>query len=292
MRKLKIFFKTFWRSLTEPAYYQDIIAAKFSFSLKYLAGLLFLVSFIFGVSFGLRVLKLIPQTPNFIQNAKKYIVETYPTELTLTLKDNKISSNVKEPFFIDLPTGAGLPLQADQGFKHSIAVNTRGKVEDFTKLESMFVLTADSVVVSDSGTGYKVMPLGEVLKKIPDGTSMTKANIESLLTGAQPFVTPILPRILICLGLAAAILYPFLRTGLVLVWELAVLVPVALILFIFAKALKRRLSYAKVYQMSMHGVTIPVIATFTFGGLFYPWLLLAAWLIFFIFLIKIILNQS
>lgn len=291
MRKIKIFWRTFWRSLTDPAYYQDIFTAQFSFSLKYLTALLFLISLSLGVLFSIRILKLIPQTPDFIRNAKNYLIEAYPAELKLTLKDQKISANVKEPFFIDLPAdNAGLP-SSGQGYKHSIAVNTKGGVEDFTKLESMFVLTADSVVVPDGGTGYKVMPLGEIFKKIPDGTSVTKTNIESLLTSAEPYFAQVLPKVLIVLGLAAASLYPVLRTGLTLAWELVILLPLSLILFIVVKVAKHRMSFAKVYQLSMHGLTIPIVAAFVFGSFsFYLWISLAAWLVFFVFLVKVILN--
>jgi len=33
------------------------------------------------------------------------MIQTYPAELKLTLKENKITTNVKEPYFIDLAEG-------------------------------------------------------------------------------------------------------------------------------------------------------------------------------------------
>jgi len=287
--KVKTFFRTFWRSLTEPAYYQDVFRAKFSFSFKYLTSLFFLTSLVTGLGLGLRLVRLIPQTPNFVQTAKKAIVTTYPAELILTLKDGKIFSNVDEPYFIELPTQAGVPTS---GLKHFLEVDTQGGVADFTKLESAFVLTADSIVAADSAGSYKVMPLNEVLKKVPNGTSLTKTSIEALLTGAEPYLVKVLPKILLALTLAAVFVYPPLRTGWYLVGSLIVLAPFSLVLFILAKLVKRQITFVKVYQLTMHGLTIPVLVAFVFSGFaFYSWVFLGAWIVFFIFLIKVILNH-
>src|SRR3989344_9222307 len=95
--KPKIFAKTFWKSLTNPSYYKDILEAKKSFSFKYLFSLFFVTSLIVGITISVRMLRVVPQTPKFVETVKTFLVETYPKELKLTLKENKITTNVKEP---------------------------------------------------------------------------------------------------------------------------------------------------------------------------------------------------
>lgn len=69
---------------------------------------------------------------------------------------------------------------------------------------------------------------------------------------------------------------------------LSLLLP-SLILFVGAKIAKRKLSFAKTYQMSLHGATIPVTLSFLFGfsGL-NPYVSIASWLAFFVFMFVVI----
>lgn len=290
MNKLKIFFKTFRRSLTEPAYYKDILSAKFSFSVKYLFGLLFFVSFIIGIITSVQILRLIPQAPSFVENAKSFVVKTYPSELVLTLKNKKVVSNVSEPYFIDLP-----PENKDviTGFDHFIAINTKGSVDDFETLSSMLVVTPDSLVASDTGGGYKVIPLSETFAKIPDGAYIDQTNLKLILEGVSPYLLKLIPNVLYVISIILITLYPLLRAFFSLVTQMIVLLPVALVLFIFAKIVRRQISYAKVYQFCMHGLTITTILSLVFGSFsFYSWGVWIAWLIFYIFIGSVILKLN
>ncbi|MCX6705809.1 MAG: hypothetical protein NTV24_01735, partial [Candidatus Woesebacteria bacterium] len=69
------------------------------------------------------------------------------------------------------------------------------------------------------------------------------------------------------------------------------LLPATLVLFIGVKILKKNLSFAKTYQMSLHGATIPVTLSFIFGfsgsGL-YPYISIVSWLTFFVFMFVVI----
>lgn len=288
MSKLRIFARTFGRSLTDPAYYKDILSAKFFFSVKYFFALLFLSSLVLGISASIRVIKLIPQTPNFVENAKNFLVNTYPAELKLTLKDKKITSNVKEPYFIDLPSENRNLIQ---GFEHLIAINTGGGVDDFKKLNSTFVLTADSLIASDAGTGYKVIPLAETFSKFPDGISVDRNVLRLILNEATPYFLNLIPKILKVMAIVLITLYPLVRTVVNLGIQMVFLLPVSLILFVFARLVKRRISYPKTYQFCLHGMTIPVVLSFIFGSFsLYSWGVLVTWLIFFGFMVFVILK--
>jgi hypothetical protein len=282
--KPKIFARTFWNSLTKPSYYKDIKDAKFSFSFKYLLFLFLAISFIIGLSLSVRILGFTSQTPKIVESIKGFLVETYPKELKLTLKENKITTNVKEPYFIDLKEGNKAAIEP---FKHFIAISTKGNSEDVKKLDSLFLVTSDNLVVSEgtASGSYRVISLATTLSKIPNGISMDKTLFTSILDMFTPYVLRVLPRIIIGIAILILIFYPLFRGTFGFIFEAIFLLPAALVLFIGAKILKKNLSFAKTYQMSLHGATIPVTLSFVFGfsGL-YPYVSIASWIAFFVFM--------
>jgi hypothetical protein len=286
--KPKIFARTYWKSLTKPFYYKDIIDAKFSFSLKYIFSLFLLVSFILGLSKAVGTLGYVSQIPKFVETTKSFMVETYPKELKLTLKENKITTNVKEPYFIDLSQNNKAAIAP---FAHFIAINTKGSSEEVKNLDSLFLLTADNLVVSEgtASGSYRVVSLASTLSKIPNGVSMDKTLFTGILDKFTPYVLKVLPRIVIGISLLILIFYPLIRGTFGFIFQAVFLLPAALVLFIGVKILKKNISFAKTYQMSLHGVTIPVTLSFIFGfsGL-YPYISIASWLAFFVFMFVVI----
>lgn len=283
MRKVKTFARIFWRSLTEPAYYQDILSAKFSFSLKYLFSLLFIISLILAIGVSVRVAKFIPQVPAFLQTGRAFLMETYPQELKLTLKDKKITTNVKEPYFIDLTDDKK---KAIAPLKHLLVIETKGQVEDFKNLESLFFLTGDSLIVPGGEDGsYKVISLTETFGKIPDGFTLTKTGLEMILNQVSPYLLKVAPRVLIAISIAIVIIYAPLSAGFSFLVRLILLLPISLILFLGTKIAKRKITFSKVYQLSLQGITIPVVLSFVFGfSGFYGYTVILSWLAFFVFM--------
>ena len=288
MRKIKTLIRTFWQSLTNPSYYRDILSAKLSFSIKYLFALLFFISLIVGVNLSIKISRFIPQVPKFVESTKGFMIETYPKELKLTLKDSKITTNVKEPYFIDLKEDKKAAIEP---FKHFIVISTKGNAEDAKNLDSLFYVTADSLIVSEGGGSgnYRVVSLNEVLSKIPNGVSMDKTLFVSVLDMSTPYVLKTLPRIIIAISIAILIFYPILRGTFGFIYQVIFLLPAALVLFIGAKMAKRNLTFAKTYQMSLHGATIPVTLSFLLGfsGLYF-YVSIASWLAFFVFMFVVI----
>ncbi len=286
--KPKIFAKTFWKSLTNPSYYKDILEAKKSFSFKYLFSLFFVTSLIVGITISVRMLRVVPQTPKFVETVKTFLVETYPKELKLTLKENKITTNVKEPYFINLKEEQKAAIAP---FEHLVVIDTKASPEKIQELNSLFLVNSENLVISDGSVSgsYKVVPLNETLAKIPNGVSMDKTLFTSILEKMSPYFLKILPRIIIGISIAILLLYAPLRGGISFLVEILILLPLSLILFLAAKVLKKKITFSKTYQMSLHGATIPVTLSFLFGftGL-YPYMMLISWLAFFIFMFVVV----
>jgi len=286
--KPRIFFKIYWNSLTKPSYYKDIKGAKFSFSLKYAFSLFLLTSFIVGLSISGKMLGFVSQSPKAVESTKGFLLETYPKELKLALKEGKITTNVKEPYFIDLSEDKKALIEP---FKHFIAINTRGNAEDIKDLDSLFLVTADNLIVSEgsASASYRVISLNNAISKIPNNVSIDKTLFTSILDEFTPHALKVFPKIIVGISLLILIFYPLIRGTFGFIFQAVFLLPAALILFIVVKILKKNLTFAKTYQMSLHGATIPATLSFLFAfPNLYPYISVVSWLAFFVFMFVVI----
>lgn len=287
MKKLKIFARIFWKSLTEPDYYKDILTAKFSFSLKYLYLLLIFSSLLLGIKTAVEVALSIPRIPGFIENAKSVLAEIYPDELVLTIKDKKILTNVEEPYFIAIPREMGI---LKKEAKYLVAIDTSADIADFEKYQSLFLLSKEFVAMKDNSTGYKVQPLAEILKDVPDGATIKNSDFDALTARLNPYLYYLYPAAYAGIVLLLTI-WPLFIAGLGLLGRSIMLVLYSLLLFIFAKILRRGLTYKNIYQMSMHGLTISIVIS-TFLTLLNYNLPIISLIAFFIWMIVVVVYPN
>jgi len=269
MKKIKTFARTFVKSLTSPNYYQDVLKAKSSFSFKYLILLLLIINLVLGVRFAVNAFKLLPKIDPFLKEAKVAITDLYPEKLIVTIKKQKITTNMKEPYFIGFPEKVG----SFGPYKYLLTIDTKGKVDDYTKDASLFLLTSESLVVPDDNETYKVVPLSEKLAKIPEGTKFARAEWDEMIKLIDPYLVKV-PGFARVILIVLAILLPFVMTVSSLVWKLVYLLVWALPLWILTKILKKKLSYGETYRLSMHGLTLPLLIGFALSllGLYLPFI--------------------
>ena len=109
----------------------------------------------------------------YINNLESQVVsivdEVFPQDLEITIKDGIASTNVKEPYHIDVNRAA---IERIFNFQDShppattlskirfITLNTQGKAEDFDKFQSVAMLTARSLVYYSDGD-VKIQPLSK-----------------------------------------------------------------------------------------------------------------------------------
>lgn len=258
MGKIKTFWQSLVRSTTKPAYYGDILSAKFSFSVKYLAFLLFIISTIWALRFAFGLISIRPKIPYFVQKIRSVITDIYPSDLVITVRNKKIVTNVKEPYFIDMPeSGKELEL----GGMHLMVIDTKGKIEDYKKYNSAILLTSESVVIPDdqnSEVAYRVYPLSDLFRDVPDGAALNKGVYQAFASQILPFIEKI-PSYLFIFGAVMIILWPFVGMVFGLSGRMFYLVFSTAVLWVVAKIMKRGLSYTKIYQLSMHGLTLPIL---------------------------------
>ena len=250
MNKLKTFFYSFKKSLTDFNYYLEIVKAKFSFSLKYLFLLLIFVSFFTSISFASSILKTIPKVPSFVEKGKILVNKFYPKELEITIKDGSLSTNIKEPYFIKMPQEF---MDKNNASLNLITIDTTAKVEDIKKYNTALLVTKNAVVYPDKNEQYKV----SFLNKVPDYKIDKKIydQLAAKLLSYSKYIIPVMK----FAAILSLIVLPFIMAPLALMGKLIYLLFMTVPLFILALILKKKLSYGKVYQLSIHGLTIPIV---------------------------------
>ncbi len=261
MRKLRVFWRTFVRSLTDFSYYKEILHARFSFSLKYLFLLLYFISLIGATTAAYKLAIHTPKIPAFVSQVKKVAKDLYPSELVLTVKDNELSTNVKEPYFIPMPQDLrnikDLKDADISNFKNLVAIDTSANIEDYLKYNAFVLVTKKSVVVPDSNNGYKIYFLDqyEGLKK---ESVFSRADYDSMYAVVLPYLDFIQPLAIVILLLLITIV-PLVWTVFILLWKLMTLFVTAFILWILSIIMGKALDYKDAYRLSMHGITINIV---------------------------------
>jgi hypothetical protein len=253
MSKLKTFFRTFYRSLLDFDYYQDVLAAPFSFSLKYFFLLLLIGQFIMSVIFAISLAGYLPKTPQLIKDIKTTTNQFYPDELTITINDGKVKTNVDEPYYIDLPK----KLQKESGLKHLLVIDTKAKIEDFAKYKVPVMLTSSSFVYIDKENSYKVSPLTDVKGYY----LINKATYQEVLSRIYPYVDK-LDLVIYFLIASTIFVWPLLAASFELSNYFFYLIFMALLIWLITILLKKNLGYKKAFQLGIHSLTLPLLVAF------------------------------
>ncbi len=276
MRRIKFFFRVFWRSISSPEYYQDIAKAKFSFSLKYLYFLLVLISLVWGIKFSVEAVSYFPKIPAFIDKTKIALKDLYPPHLVLTVKNGELSTNVKEPFFVNPPKEWPEP---EEKFVHFIAIDTNAKIEDFEKYKSAVLLTKKYIVFWDDNSGYRIRPIKEIVSNI----TVDRHYYDNLVSKILPFLDNLSYFVILAI-LFSVLVWPFLGGVISLLGRLLWLVVASVFVLLIAKIMKKDLGYKKLYQLGMHAVTAPFLIALFFDLIRQPRPFLFTFLIFLAFM--------
>ncbi len=253
--KLKRFFSIVWKSATDFSYYKDIIQAPFSFSLKYLFILLFFINLVGGIIFSINIAVQLPKIPSLIEKIKTAASEFYPDELVVTVNNGKIKTNVDEPYFIDFPKS--LNIKNEKNITHFITIDTKAAVDNFKKYQTIILITKNTIMYPDSNSGYKIQPLDEI-----KGYFMfDKYAYNKIISKLFPYLN-YLPIAIYVLIFISILIFPIIITSFDLFGKIFYVLIMSLFLWIVAKLMKTQMKFGKVIQLSLHGLTVPVVLSF------------------------------
>jgi hypothetical protein len=216
------------------------------------------------------------------------VVDFYPQELVLTIKKQKISTNVKEPYYISFPEQ--LEKITAGYYKHLIAIDTQGKADNYKNYESLVLITADKVVSpDDKGRGdYRVTLLSDKLIDVPDGTKINKALYDQGVKRILPYLDNI-AKYFYGVAIVGVFLTPLAGTLFGLIGKAFYLFWASALLWALVKILRKKLDYGKIYRLGIHGLSLPIVVDLGTGLLGFHFPLLFS-IIFFVWMV-IILTQ-
>jgi len=259
MNKIKRFFQNLVSSIVDFSYYKKIVESKFSFSLKYIFFLLVLLQLIGSIILAINIASYLPKVPSFTANLKKMAIRFYPDDLIVRFNNGRVSTNVLEPYNIDIP--------GQKMAKHLVTIDTKANIEDINKYNTFVLVTKNAVVYPDKNSSYKV----QLLDQIKGNFIINKELYNKILPKLFIYLKYI-PLVLCSIMAIVVIFGPVFSASFVLLGLAIYLLIGALIIFIFAKIFSRDLGYKKIYQLSFHAITLPLIISYTgrYLGFFWP----------------------
>ncbi len=245
-------------SIYSPEYYKGLLTKPFSYSLKYFFMLVLCIALVVSVSLMFPVFSAVH---SFLANVGMKVLEYYPDELRITIKNGVVSTNVVEPYVLPMPPEFKSAFQSAQdragnNVKVNININVNAKnllvidtktpftIDEFKKADTEILLTKDSAVYYDKGNTV-VAPLD----KVSDFT-LDKGKITSFLNKAQPYFRFVYP--LIAVGMFSIFFFGA-------AFNMFYLLFAAILILLIARMKKASLSYGKSYQLGLHLITLALI---------------------------------
>jgi hypothetical protein len=259
---MNFYFKKFRDNVYNPAYYREILNLPLPSGFKYYLKLsvwlvLFYTAFV-SVLF----------VPNMVRLAREItadLAQSWPGDLKIRVQNGAASINLPEPLAIPLPASAGKVFnysaaKTGRVIGNLLVIDTRTSFSssDMADSRSLFVLKKDAVAGAADG---------EIrLSKIPADQNLTidREAIRSLAEKTGTFISILTPiSVLLIYGLG--LIFFFLTLLPIMVTALAVWA----LLLVAARRDSIRLRLAQAVQVTLHAVTLSLVANF-FTFLLYP----------------------
>lgn len=248
------FIKKIGKSVYGPEYYQELIGQPFSYSLKYFIG--FAAIFIVLASF-ISSLVYFPKAETVLHEFAQKAKDSYPQELTVTIKGGSVSTNVTEPYFIKMPAGHDNE-QASAKYDNLLVIDTgsQASADSLKQYKTAVLLTKNFLVYQDDNG--KVV--SESLEKVPDMT-INKAFIEGLIDKFSPYLKLLYPLMLVGM---------FFFYVMVVIFRMGYLLLGALLIWLVAEIKNVKIGYGKAYQLGLHLMTLPLLLFSSFAPFRFP----------------------
>ncbi len=235
---MSYFIDTLKESVYNPPFYHKVRGSSFKLSFKYFFKLILLISFVATVFFS--VVMLPPLTALLSDENINRVIGYFPADLTLTMKKGELTTNGKEPIFIDIPQ------HLNQGAEHFIVIDTTSPVslETFGTFKSS-IWIAKTAIVTKSTSKTTIQSTAT----FPDFT-LNRDKILSFVSAVRPFIK-FIPVVAI-VGIFAVLFSSYL-------FYLLYLLIFAFIVMFIAHVKKIELTYGESYRVALHAITLPLI---------------------------------
>jgi len=256
------FVTTFKDSVSNFSGYKNFLSRTFGSTFKYIYLLLLIVAFVGSVKAAILLVPQIPSIDKFVTGAKEFIQVGYPSGLVVDIKNGQLSTNQADPYFIDLPKQFENKSQPTKF--HLVAIDTKGRVEDFVKYNSVVLLTKTAAVSTDKNDALKVY-----LFKSNYNFKVDKNSYDAIAVKVIPYLAYTKP-LIIGFAVISLIIGPFFLAGFGLIGKMISLLLWSILFFIIAKVMSKNLSYKEIYKISFFGSSLPVVLSTLLNFVSFP----------------------
>jgi len=259
MNKLRTFANTLIKTHTEPAYFRDVLSARFSFSFKYFLLYYLLMALASTLLFNFTIK---PQLKSAATDSIHELTTNYPNDLVISLESGQTKLQGQEPpLHVPFPQSFGNNFLT-KDYDHLLTIDPTSQVAE---KNSLFTLASDSLIVRQVDGTKQSVPLSDVEENITIDRNTIQLFTSSISSRIDSFFA-YLP-ILFFIGFYLVSVFLALLSLLIY----------SLFTYIIANVLQKRISYKKSYQLGLHLITFAETVSFlqhlltpqfSFSGLF------------------------
>ena len=250
------FFKNIQKSIYGPEFYQGLLAKPFLYSLKYFAVFSLLMALVATIYLSVSVL---PKVNTFLKSVGPAVLDYFPDELEIVIKDGLASTNVSEPYFLEMPFNFPENLEMNPnvrgyGIENLLVIDTRSDeatLEEFKTYKTLVLLSRKTMISYDEDQ--------VVIRSLVDmpNFKLDKEVISSSLAKIVPYFR-----------FVGSLFIIFVFGGyfsFVFFGKMIYLFFAALLIWIVAKVKKVDIGYKKAYQLGLHLFTAGILYEIIFG---------------------------
>lgn len=251
MLKIIRFFQNIIYSFSSPQFYQNLLRAPFSFTLKYFSFLIFLISAAYTIYFSIVGFPIINK---FLDHAPNLVKNLIPVDYALNVKSGEATFVGIEPFII--PTGElyrsfNFDTKEKLTPANFLTVDTKTPFSEneYRRFDTIFWLTKTSLILPDSNNPKSAITIMS-LKDFGDLVINQKIILAGL-SRSLPVLKSIVQAVFISFLPISFFFY--------LVFKLLGALTTGMIFVGLSKLAKMHVSLSKSWQLAIHASTLPFL---------------------------------
>jgi len=251
-------YRTISKNIYDPIHFRVVRSETNGAAIKYYYKLILVLALILTIALAVA---FVPAVWSFSRLVQTEGATWYPADLTVVIKEGKVSTNVLEPYRFPLPASwrqkieegenVADPKTKDWDLENLLVIDTQSSfnLEQFAAYKTPVWITADSFIYEDNN-GITIKPIAKEISLVID-----QAKVSSWIGVISPFLTFLAPILVVAL---------FLSLVIILSSYLIALLLVALVVILIGRLKQIKLSYGEAFRVAVHASTLPlVISTFS-----------------------------
>lgn len=244
-QKISTFLHIFLRSLVpSERYYRKLLHTKLIFSLKYFFTLVFILNFFAVCLFIVKLNESLPEIAS-VKDEFIHMLDEYPKDLVVILKNGELMTTLDRPYFMWFTTN---------DTPHPVLIiDEQANSSQTHRYGATVFITAEGITINLGNTSHQYR------FRSTDNFFFDHVSVEKLRENAVLFFRQ-LPIIML---LSSLILF-FLLPIVIFVLLMFMLSFLSLAVYAGIKLIHRRITYRKVFHISLHSSTTPLLLEYIF----------------------------